>query len=96
MEIIGRCAELRTIHHALTSSKPELVAVWGRRRVGKTYLIRYGTAPVVDRYLELTGQRDDKRDTQLERFSKALSEAFHNSVALRARSIWEEAFSHRA
>lgn len=93
MEIIGRSAELRTIHHALTSSKPELVAVWGRRRVGKTYLIRYGRAPVVDRYFELTGQRDGKCGTQLEHFAKALSEAFHNSVALRAPSTWEEAFS---
>lgn len=58
MEIIGRGAELRTIHQALISGKPELVAVWGRRRVGKTYLVRHGRAPVADRYFELTGQRD--------------------------------------
>ena len=52
----GRIAELKTIHHALTSEKPELVAVWGRRRVGKTFLLRYGRAPVADWYFELTGQ----------------------------------------
>ena len=93
MEIIGRMAELSTIRHVLTSEKPELVAVWGRRRVGKTYLIRYGRAPVAGYYFELTGQRDGKRRTQLEHFSKALSAAFHSGVALRAPSTWEEAFS---
>ncbi len=92
MEIIGRTAELGTIRHILTSEKPELVAVWGRRRVGKTYLVRYGRAPVADWYFELTGQRDGKRRTQLEHFSKALSAAFHDGVALRAPSTWEEAF----
>lgn len=93
MEIIGRSAELKTIHQALTSGKPELVAVWGRRRVGKTHLVRYGRVPVADWYFELTGQRDGKRRIQLEHFSKALSDAFHNGVALRAPSTWEEAFS---
>lgn len=92
MEIVGRTAELGTIRHILTSEKPELVAVWGRRRVGKTYLVRYGRAPVADWYFELTGQRDGKRRTQLEHFSKALSAAFHDGVALRAPSTWEEAF----
>ena len=49
-DVIGRIPELKTIHHALTSGKPELVAIWGRRRVGKTFLIRYGRAPVADWY----------------------------------------------
>lgn len=93
MEIIGRKVELSTIHHVLISEKPELVAVWGRRRVGKTFLIRYGRSRVADWYFELTGQRDGKRRTQLEHFSRALSAAFHGGVTLRAPSTWEEAFS---
>lgn len=93
MDIIGRSSELKTIRHVLTSGNPELVAVWGRRRVGKTYLIRYGRAPVEDWYFELTGQRDGKRRTQLEHFSNSLSAAFHGSVALRAPSSWDEAFT---
>jgi len=92
MDIVGRIPELKTIHHALTSDKPELVAVWGRRRVGKTFLLRYGRAPVTDWYFELTGQRNGKQRVQLGHFAKALSESFHNGVALRAPSTWEEAF----
>jgi uncharacterized protein len=96
MDIVGRSAELKTIQHALNSDKPELVAVWGRRRVGKTFLIRYGRAPVADWYFELTGQRDGKQRVQLEHFGKALSQAFHNGIALSVPSTWEVAFSELA
>ena len=92
MYIIGRLAELKTIRHALTSDKPELVAVWGRRRVGKTFLLRYGRAPETDWYFELTGQRNGKQRAQLEHFANALSESFHSGIALRAPATWEEAF----
>ena len=93
MEITGRSAEIETIRRALASEKPELVAVWGRRRVGKTFLIRYGRAPMVDRYFELTGQRDGTRRVQLEHFTEALSKAFHGGIALQAPASWEQAFS---
>lgn len=43
--IIGRGAESAELNRALSSKEAELVAVYGRRRVGKTYLIRqtFGT-----------------------------------------------------
>jgi uncharacterized protein len=40
MLIIGRSKEIRILNENLTSDKPEFVALYGRRRVGKTYLIR--------------------------------------------------------
>lgn len=40
MKIIGRKKEIKILHNALESKKSELVAVYGRRRVGKTFLIR--------------------------------------------------------
>ncbi|HJV20578.1 MAG TPA: ATP-binding protein [Sediminibacterium sp.] len=39
-ELIGRRAEKQILEDALTSKSPELIAVYGRRRVGKTFLIR--------------------------------------------------------
>ena len=92
MYIVGRSAGLKTIRHALTSGRPELVAVWGRRRVGKTFLVRYGRAPVADWYFEVTGQRNGKQRVQLEHFAKALSQSFHNGMALRVPSTWVLAF----
>ena len=38
MEIIGRERERQTLRRYELSAKPEFVAVYGRRRVGKTFL----------------------------------------------------------
>ena len=40
MEIIGRKHEIRALKEYAASKKPEFLVVYGRRRVGKTYLIR--------------------------------------------------------
>lgn len=39
--IVGRETETEILKHALETSEAELIAVYGRRRVGKTYLIRH-------------------------------------------------------
>ncbi len=39
MKIIGRKKEIEELMRLYKSGKPELVAVYGRRRVGKTFLI---------------------------------------------------------
>lgn len=39
-KLIGRENEIRLLRQAMNSGKPELIAVYGRRRVGKTFLIR--------------------------------------------------------
>ena len=40
MEIIGRVREQAELKRYYESSRPEFIAITGRRRVGKTYLIR--------------------------------------------------------
>ena len=40
-DIIGRQAEIQEFERFYSSGKPEFIAVYGRRRVGKTYLINY-------------------------------------------------------
>ena len=40
MEIVGRNKEQEILRQCYESGKPELVAVYGRRRVGKTWLVR--------------------------------------------------------
>ena len=40
MRIIGRTREQRVLARCMESKSPEFVAVYGRRRVGKTYLVR--------------------------------------------------------
>ena len=38
-EIVGRKKELKTLDRILLSKEAEFVALYGRRRVGKTYLV---------------------------------------------------------
>jgi len=38
--ITGRIAEIKILEQLLKSNQPELLAIYGRRRVGKTYLIK--------------------------------------------------------
>ncbi len=38
--IIGRISEVNKLEYVLKSNKPELIAIHGRRRIGKTFLIR--------------------------------------------------------
>ncbi len=57
---------------ALDSGKPELIAVVGRRRVGKTYLIRHFLAAHM--CFELSGSRDAAMSEQLGNFATALGE----------------------
>ena len=42
MKIVGRSNEKKHIRDILDSKKHELIAVWGRRRVGKTWLVTNG------------------------------------------------------
>jgi AAA+ ATPase superfamily predicted ATPase len=38
--LVGRLRERNVFEQAMASSESELIAVYGRRRVGKTFLIR--------------------------------------------------------
>ncbi len=38
-DIIGRQEEIRELERYYSSGKPEFIAIYGRRRVGKTYLV---------------------------------------------------------
>ena len=38
--ITGRTEEIKILEQLLKSDQPELLAIYGRRRVGKTYLVK--------------------------------------------------------
>ena len=40
INLIGRKAEIEVLERVKTSNRAEFVAIYGRRRVGKTYLIK--------------------------------------------------------
>lgn len=64
--IIGREAEINILKEALNSRSPELIAVHGRRRVGKTFLIRNYYSKYIK--FEFSGLHNGKLHSQLENF----------------------------
>lgn len=76
----------------MTAGKPELAVVWGRRRVGKTYLLTHFAQG--KRSIYFTATRQDTADRQLHRFAEALREQLGDEVADLAPSTfptWEAA-----
>ena len=67
--LVGRSREQAVLREALDSPDAELVAVYGRRRIGKTYLVRHFFGPAVA--FELTGTHDGSLVAQLEAFATA-------------------------
>ncbi len=78
------------MENALASSGAELIAVYGRRRVGKTFLIR----SVYEKYLrfEFTGVHNAAMQEQLEGFSFAIQKAINSPVNIAVPKTWVAAF----
>lgn len=69
-KIIGRKLEQALLKEAIDHDKSELIALYGRRRIGKTYLIReYFKTSLV---FEMSGLFGGSLKDQLETFSKEL------------------------
>jgi hypothetical protein len=86
--LIGRKAEQAELLDAAKSGRPELIAVYGRRRIGKTHLIRTFFAKQI--CFELTGVREARAGQQLKNFAHTLESA--TKFKLRAPRDWPEAF----
>jgi len=89
-KLIGREAEKSLLREALESGEPELVALFGRRRVGKTFLVRQYFAEKLA--FSFTGTRDASLSQQLINFNKTLGKAAGNEKLYRTPDTWAEAF----
>ncbi|MEO5889687.1 MAG: ATP-binding protein [Ferruginibacter sp.] len=86
--VIGRKEEKKLLLDALESSEPELIAVYGRRRVGKTFLVRQ----VFEKQLlfEFSGTSDGNMNDHLQHFTSALQLAMQSPAPLAKPANWSE------
>jgi AAA+ ATPase superfamily predicted ATPase len=86
--IIGRNSEIKRLNELYNSGNPEFVAICGRRRIGKTFLIRQ--LFVENLTFDLTGLANAKTKEQLINFNLTLNRCFDQHLPLTAN--WLEAF----
>lgn len=89
-QIAGRKTEIELLEEMAKARDGGLVAVYGRRRVGKTFLIR---TYFQDRMaFELTGMYGASMKEQLLQFSKSMQRATGSVLAIKPPATWVEAF----
>lgn len=89
VDIVGRVYEQKLIRDYWNSGKSELVAVYGRRRVGKTYLVKKCFGEKFDFWF--TGMYETPRSVQLYQFSCELERYSGKKVG--PLKSWLDAFS---
>ena len=89
-EIIGREAELRILDQAQSSTKSEFIAVYGRRRIGKTFLIKEYFGEQI--CFELIGVHNATLSQQLNNFAISLGKAIGLDIQPQKPTTWQEAF----
>jgi len=87
---IGREAEQEILQEALDSHEAEMVAVIGRRRVGKTFLIKeFYKEKLV---FKVTGLQDGPLEEQLENFAYEITKAAKSRLPISTPRKWLHAF----
>lgn len=87
-KLIGRDKELALLERYIGSDRPEFIAVYGRRRVGKTYLINHA---FTNRFaFAMTGVLDGTKRDQMMAFADAM-EMFGNELP-KTPDNWMKAF----
>src|SRR5690606_33068246 len=91
-KLVGRETEQDILKKVLASKNAELVAVYGRRRVGKTFLIRqYCKESLV---FEFTGVHNASLKDQLQNFTQTLQRVLQSPVPMAPPDNWLQAFTY--
>lgn len=89
-KLIGRKEEQRILGKALSSPEAEMIAVIGRRRVGKTFLIKTAYEDHIS--FEITGIQNAPYQEQLQNFIQQLNKVSANEIPIPVPNNWLEAF----
>ncbi len=92
-QIIGRIEEQKLLEEAYKSKKSQFIAVYGRRRIGKTFLIKTFFMSKGCRFFHITGIQDARMSDQIHEFCRAIEITFyHSQIQLKEPNSWTKAF----
>ena len=90
LTLIGREKEVATLRKLAEKKSSSFVALYGRRRVGKTFLVRNA---FTDFDFHVTGMANVNTTTQLSNFHIALKSYGYTGVEKQPATNWLEAFT---
>lgn len=94
--VVGRETERALLERMLGSNEAELVALYGRRRVGKTFLVRGFVEPKADVFLTATGLKDAPAAEQLLIFQREVERVLFDNAPLPPFPSWKIALETMA
>ncbi len=90
--IIGRQAELKRLDEFYNSPKAEFLAIYGRRRIGKTFLIQQFCLKKPSICFHVTGLKDGNLQEQIENFTRVIGNTFYSGAEIRVKTKWLDVF----
>jgi len=91
-EMLFRTEEVAVLRQMLESSESEFLALYGRRRIGKTYLIRQFFKQKTVTYFEVTGSKKAPMREQIKHFTQEIARVFYHNAPLLPPINWDGAF----
>lgn len=91
-KIIGRVEEQIILEELFNSKKAEFLAIYGRRRIGKTMLIRVFFEGKNAIFLNTIGTLQGSMKQQIDNFVEQVGEAFYQGAQLKSGKNWNESF----
>lgn len=91
MKILAREKEKKQLEEIYKSPSPEFIAVYGRRRVGKTYLVKNFFEPK-GLFFHITGTPYENKKQQIWNFMQVYNDVFRPAERASLPNTWQEAF----
>lgn len=92
-KIIGRKSERDILDTLYNSNKAEFLSIYGRRRIGKTFLVKEYFTRKSCVYFHITGQKKAPIKEQLYEFTRKIEQTFyHKGTKLKEPISWMKAF----
>jgi uncharacterized protein len=92
MKIIARKKEVAVLRDVVATGRPEFLAVYGRRRIGKTYLVRNFFRDE-SMFFHITGTPGQNTAQQLWNFTQVYADVFHRGRHQPTPRTWPEALN---
>jgi len=91
-KLIGREHEIRVLDKLIASNSPAFLAIYGRRRVGKTFLVREYLKSHIE--FSFSGSYEEENKIQLDNFFREYMRRTNGSKETTAPQNWSTAFAY--